>query len=948
VSNAVVPTATADWVGLTLDQRYKVVAMLGEGGMGYVLRARDTRLGCDVVLKAPRPEMLADKEFRKRFRDEVAALVKLAHPHIVKVSDYGQHEGTPFAVMQFLPGGSLDDRRPRDTEKRFKPIAAKSLSEWLAPIGDALDFIHGQGYIHRDIKPANILFDAHKHPFLSDFGVAKAMAGGQQADRKGLTGIGMVLGTPEYLAPEVVLGQPFDGRIDQYALAITIYELLTGSVPFTGPTGPAILVKQTIETAKPLHELRTTVSPALSAAIVRAMAKNPAERFATCKEFAAAVLAGVSGAAVPARGQATPPKTAAPTATGSADTPKATLTKPISMDLTGKPKSAPTKPKRSPAIIGVWIGAAVLVLGGIAGGIAMMNRSKPSKPPGVASAPDTHDSTPQVDPIVKALEKAPRATPPSGTNKSKGGPAKNNSGKANANTKAKPEVPPSSSAPTTIESLTIEPTEFPLIAGGPGKELKVTIQRTGTAPLTIQIQNSLGLKVTPPTRMFIPRMTDTSFQIYAPFGVKAGSGTLTVTVSGGEAPRSETIPVTISTQEYRIAKIEPRELDLQPGDSRDVRVTLDRSGRYGGAVQVMIEESAAVEMSNPVTIDADKTSANVRLRVKSSATSGETAFTVKTWGTQLNLIQTTTGVLRAFKPLTLVATVSSNAGPITAVAIHGSYGDVLKVLSGHEDGSIKAWYRPEPKRRPSEFKWAWTETEHKRAISALEYSADGFQALTGSGDGMVGLWDTRTKNQLIRKYNEKGDWHKRGVWCVYFQAPGQLPQQFGDAAGATLDKASPVSISDDMGILWSTTGDDDTNGPRFLSVSGRKKLAKFSVPSAESLRSPSTHIGQTLADGYELAGIGGDQLSVYKRGALLATLPKAKTPIQAMVLSGGGARALALGDGRVSLWDVSAKRAIPGFPWKPDSNVTAAAISADGTLLLTGTAEGLLQVWKLP
>ena len=286
VSNAVVPTATADWVGLTLDQRYQVVAMLGEGGMGYVLRARDTRLGCDVVLKAPRPEMLADKEFRKRFRDEVAALVKLAHPHIVKVSDYGQHEGTPFAVMQFLPGGSLDDRRPRDAEKRFKPIAAKSLSEWLAPIADALDFIHGQGYIHRDIKPANILFDAHKHPFLSDFGVAKAMAGGPQADRKGLTGIGMVLGTPEYLAPEVVLGQPFDGRIDQYALAITIYELLTGSVPFTGPTGPAILVKQTTDTAKPLHELKTTVSPALSAAIVRAMAKNPAERFATCREFA--------------------------------------------------------------------------------------------------------------------------------------------------------------------------------------------------------------------------------------------------------------------------------------------------------------------------------------------------------------------------------------------------------------------------------------------------------------------------------------------------------------------------------------------------------------------------------------------------------------------------------------------------------------------------------------
>src|SRR5262245_25001840 len=311
------PTATTDWVGLTLDQRYKVVSLLGEGGMGYVLRARDGRLGCDVVLKVPRPEMLADAEFRKRFRDEVAALVRLAHPHIVRVTDYGQHEGTPFAVMPFLPGGSLDDRRPRDENKRPKPIAVKSLGEWLRPLADALDFIHSQGYIHRDIKPANILFDAHKHPFISDFGVAKAMAG-NPTERKGLTGVGMVLGTPEYLAPEVILGQPFDGRIDQYALAITIYELLSGDVPFSGPTGPAVLVKQTTDNARPLHEVKNNASPALSAALGRAMAKNPAERFTTCGQFAGAVLAGLATApasgAMPAPRFPTPPKTGSPAA----------------------------------------------------------------------------------------------------------------------------------------------------------------------------------------------------------------------------------------------------------------------------------------------------------------------------------------------------------------------------------------------------------------------------------------------------------------------------------------------------------------------------------------------------------------------------------------------------------------------------------------------------------
>ena len=404
----------------------------------------------------------------------------------------------------------------------------------------------------------------------------------------------------------------------------------------------------------------------------------------------------------------------------------------------------------------------------------------------------------------------------------------------------------------------------------------------------------------------------------------------------------------IRTIDFRIAPYQPNELELQPGDSREIQLTLDRKGGYGGPIKIRIEESEAVEQSPEVTVDSAKTVAKLQLRVKSSAPASNTALTIKASATQLELHQNLTTPLSVFRPLTLVCTIAPNAGPITAVAIHGSYGDVLKVLSGHEDGSIKAWYRPEPKRRPSEFKWAWTETEHKRAISAIEYSADGFQALTGSGDGIVGLWDTRTKNQLIRKYNEKGDWHKRGVWCVYFQPAGPLPQQFGDAAGGSLDKASPVSISDDMGILWSTIDGEDANGPRLVSVSGRKKLAKFAAPAAENLRSSSTHVGQTLADGYELAGVGGEQLSVYHRGALLATLPKAKTPIQTMMLSGGGKRALTLGDGRVSAWDVPAKRAIPGFPWKPDSPVTAAAISADGTLLLTGNAEGSLQLWKLP
>src|SRR4051794_1480310 len=183
------PTETADWVGLTLDGRYAVTAKLGEGGMGFVYRARDTRLNCDVVVKVPRAAMLEGAGFRERFTAEVGALVRLAHPHVVRVTDFGQHDRVPFAVMQFLPGGSLDDRRPKDAHGHPKPVSPRTLAEWLPAVAEGLDFVHQQGYVHRDIKPANILFDAYKNAYISDFGVAKVVsAAGRGDDQAGLTG----------------------------------------------------------------------------------------------------------------------------------------------------------------------------------------------------------------------------------------------------------------------------------------------------------------------------------------------------------------------------------------------------------------------------------------------------------------------------------------------------------------------------------------------------------------------------------------------------------------------------------------------------------------------------------------------------------------------------------------------------------------------------------------
>ena len=165
-------TEAASWVGHELaGGRYQVTAKLGEGGMGHVYRARDRNLETDVVVKVPRRAMLLeDPGFAQRFGREVRSLVTLSHPRIVKILDVGEYSDLPFAVMQYLSGGSLEQRRPLDSEGQPRPIRTDQLRGWLEEVAAALDFIHRKGYVHRDVKPANILFDADRNVYLSDFG----------------------------------------------------------------------------------------------------------------------------------------------------------------------------------------------------------------------------------------------------------------------------------------------------------------------------------------------------------------------------------------------------------------------------------------------------------------------------------------------------------------------------------------------------------------------------------------------------------------------------------------------------------------------------------------------------------------------------------------------------------------------------------------------------------
>ncbi len=291
-------TDGGDWIGLEIAEgRYKVLGRIGQGSMGSVYLAYDRNLETDVVLKFPggRDETAAGPEFLDRFAREIRSLVRLSHPHIVKVIDAGDLDGHPFVVMQFLAGGSLKDRMMSGPSGEFRPMPPGTLNGWLLEIAKALDFVHSQHHIHRDVKPANILFDRHENAFLGDFGIIKALAGDEGGDRRGssITAPGFLMGTPNYVAPEIVMGRAFDGRVDQYALAMTVHEVLCGRNCMEGPTPSATVVNQTMVVPPALEELIPGMPRRLSDAVLRGLAKDPDQRFETCAAMAREILAAL-------------------------------------------------------------------------------------------------------------------------------------------------------------------------------------------------------------------------------------------------------------------------------------------------------------------------------------------------------------------------------------------------------------------------------------------------------------------------------------------------------------------------------------------------------------------------------------------------------------------------------------------------------------------------------
>lgn len=259
--------------------RYHVLEQLGEGGMATVYKAFDTRLERNVAIKVILPSRQQDEKFLKRFEREARALAQLSHPNIVKVLDYGDHEGVPFLVMEYIPGGTLK-------QKVGKPIPWQEAARLIAPIARALEYAHQQKIVHRDIKPANILLTQSGEPMLSDFGIAKILESEETVD---LTGTGVGIGTPDYMAPEQGSGQAVDHRTDIYALGIVFYELVTGRKPYQADTPMAVMIKKITDPLPRPKQFAPGLPDSVERALLKALMKNPGERYADMGAFANAL-----------------------------------------------------------------------------------------------------------------------------------------------------------------------------------------------------------------------------------------------------------------------------------------------------------------------------------------------------------------------------------------------------------------------------------------------------------------------------------------------------------------------------------------------------------------------------------------------------------------------------------------------------------------------------------
>ena len=298
-------------VTAALGDRYAIDRELGRGGMATVYVAQDRRHAREVAIKVLRPDVAAAIG-AERFLREIAIAARLTHPHVLPLIDSGQAAGSLYYVMPYVRGESLRQRLARE-----RRLPLKDALRIARELGAGLDYAHREGFIHRDVKPENVLL-ADGHAVIADFGIARAIC--QSCDGQNVTEVGLTIGTPEYMSPEQAAGdRDLDGRSDLYSLACVIYETLAGEPPFAGASARAVMAQHLSEAPPPLRARRPDAPAAVEQALARALAKDPADRFATVAQFVTALEATDAPGAAPALVGKTRSLAVLPFVNGSAD-----------------------------------------------------------------------------------------------------------------------------------------------------------------------------------------------------------------------------------------------------------------------------------------------------------------------------------------------------------------------------------------------------------------------------------------------------------------------------------------------------------------------------------------------------------------------------------------------------------------------------------------------------
>jgi serine/threonine protein kinase/tetratricopeptide (TPR) repeat protein len=262
-------------VGSVVGNRFEILQLLGEGGMGAVYKAHDRELERNVALKLIRTELARNPEILQRFKQEIILARQITHRNVIRIFDIGQADGHKYITMEYLEGRDL-----RAVLREKGKLPPEEAAKIVLQICRALEAAHGEGVIHRDLKPQNIMLDANGRAYVMDFGIARS------AYLPGMTQTGALVGTPEYMSPEQAKGEKLDERSDLFSLGVILYELLTGTSPYHSDTPLATLWRRIQEKAKPLSEVDPTIPKPLSDIVAKALEIDPGNRFASAAEFA--------------------------------------------------------------------------------------------------------------------------------------------------------------------------------------------------------------------------------------------------------------------------------------------------------------------------------------------------------------------------------------------------------------------------------------------------------------------------------------------------------------------------------------------------------------------------------------------------------------------------------------------------------------------------------------